>query len=73
VTQYEVELLMGVEAAIGLKLGEFEFKEEEVSAFLGEANAARRVAELWWQEGGHQEKNEKRKQESRTKRRKKQT
>jgi hypothetical protein len=87
VSQFEVGLLLAVEDAIGLKLQEHPHDEEEarnfffffffliftnqVLKFLGEANAARRVAELWWQEQGLAERDERRKQESRDKRRKK--
>ena len=72
VSQFEVGLMLAVEDQIGMKLAEHPHKEEEVLKFLPEANAARGVAALWWEEQGLAERNEKRKDEGR-KRRKKQS
>ncbi len=70
VSQFEVELLLAVEEAIARKLELHDHLEDEVLKFLPEANAARRLACLWWAEEGFQERNEKRKDESRKRRKK---
>jgi hypothetical protein len=65
---FQVALLLSVEEAIGFKLEQHQHNEDEVLKFLAEANAARRIAVLWWAEEGLLERNEKRKDESRKRR-----
>ena len=55
-----------------MKLAQYPHEEEEVLHFLGEANAARRLAVLWWTEQGLMERNERRKGRQGKKRPKKQ-
>ena len=46
----EVGRLLGIEDVIGIKLEEHPAPEDEVLSFLPEANAAREMARLWWDE-----------------------
>lgn len=61
VTQFEVALLLDIEERIGIKLQEHETDEQEVLQFMPEANAARRLSQVWWKESGDAKKYQKRK------------
>jgi ATP-dependent RNA helicase DDX49/DBP8 len=64
VSQHEVGLLLRIEDAIQRKLTEHTIAENEVLKFLPEANAARRLAALQWEEQGLAAKNELRKKQT---------
>jgi ATP-dependent RNA helicase DDX49/DBP8 len=61
VSQHEVALLLNVEEKIGIKMVEHETDENEVLQFLPEANAARRLSMVWWEQSGDASKHKKRK------------
>lgn len=71
VTQHDVSRMLQIEDAIGKKLEEHKHDEEEVLKFLSEANAARRISQVWWEEEeGLKEKQEKRKDKKKNKKKK---